>query len=191
MSYRPLASDRYLSDDEVRALLEAVRRRRHGNAPRDLAFFALLANTGIRPAEALALTVDDLHLAALPPWIRVVRLKKRATLPTVDELCIPAAVVGPLRDYIGAADLRTGPLFPFHRRMAQRLFKFYAVAAGIRGRRLYSLRHTAATRLHRLTHDIGLVQRLLGHDSPETTALYVHIDRDQLRAAVAAMGAIT
>jgi integrase len=191
MSYRPLTRDRYLSDDELAAFMDTVRHRRHVNAPRDLAFFALLANTGIRPAEALALTVADMHLGARPPWIRVVRLKKRATLPTVDELCVPDAVAGPLLEYIGAAELRAGPLFPFHRRTAGHLFKLYSERAGIHGQRLYSLRHTAATRLHRLTRDIGLVQRLLGHDSPETSALYVHIGRDQQREAVAAMGAIT
>lgn len=191
MSYRPLTRDRYLSDDELQQFMDAVRNRRHVNVPRDLAFFAILANTGIRPAEALALTVSDLHLTARPPWIRVVRLKKRAALPTVDDLCVPASVAAPLLDYIGAADLREGKVFPFQRRMAHRLFTFYARRAGVVGHRLYDLRHTAATRMHRLTRDISLVQRLLGHDSPETTAIYVHVGRGQQREAVAAMGAIT
>lgn len=183
--------NRYLSDEELAAFLEAVRAHHHSSAPRSLALFALLANTGLRPAEALAIRVEDLHLGAGVPWIRVVRLKKRATTPTVDELCVPEVVVSPMLDYIGLAGLREGRVFPFSRRAAHRMFRFYAARAGIGALPLYCLRHTAATRLHRYSRDIRLVQRLLGHDSPDTTAIYVHIGREQQQAAVAAMGAVT
>lgn len=186
---RRLPPSAYLTDAELAAFMEAVRSRRHANQPRDLAMFAILANTGIRPSEALALTVGDVHLKASPPWLRVVRLKKRAGREVVDELCIPASVVQPLGAYLPLA--ASARLFPITRRMAQRKFVFYARRAGIAGRRLYSLRHTAASRLHRLTGDIQLVQRLLGHDSPETTAIYAHVGRSQQAEAVKRMGAVT
>jgi integrase/recombinase XerC len=165
--------------------MESVRIRRHVNQPRDHAFFAILANTGLRPSEVLALTRADVHLGASPPWIRVKRMKKGA----IDELCVPEGVVVPLRTYLQTAP--AGLLFPFHRRMAQRKFVFYARHAGVDGHRLYDLRHTAATRLHRLTKDIGLVQRLLGHANPDTTAIYIHIGRAQQKEAVERMGAVT
>lgn len=183
--------NRYLADHELAAFLDAVRSHRHSTAPRSLALFALLANTGLRPAEALAIRAEDLHLEAVTPWVRVVRLKKRAATPTVDELCIPDAVVSPLRDYIGKAGIGEGRLFPFSRRAAHRMFRFYAKRAGIGALPLYCLRHTAATRLHRFSGDIRMVQRLLGHDSPDTTSIYVHIGREQQQAALAAMGAVT
>lgn len=183
--------NRYLSDHELAAFLDAVRSRQHPSTARAVAFFALLANTGLRPAEAIALKVEDLHLSSSPPWIRVVRLKKKAATPTVDELCVPDAVAVPMRDYLASRGPIEGRLFPFSRRAAHRMFRFYAGRANLDALPLYCLRHTAATRLHRLTRDIRLVQRLLGHDSPDTSAIYVHIGREQQRAAVAAMGAVT
>lgn len=51
----------------------------------------------------------------------------------------------------------------------------------------HSLRHRAGTTVYRGTgHDIRLTQEFLGHTSPTTTARYVHIDRDRLRAASSA-----
>lgn len=178
-----ISRDRYLSDAELEAFMRAVRERRHVNQPRDHAFFALLANTGIRPSEAIGLTRATIHLTAARPWIRVWRLKK--SKPAFDDLEITEG----LKDLL-AARLMAIPEgedsrpFPLHRRTAARLFHYYARKAGIlRKTRLYILRHTAATRLYRATRDIRLVQALLGHESPDTTAIYAHVPAEILRAA--------
>ena len=47
-------------------------------------------------------------------------------------------------------------------------------------------RHRFATRAYAGTHDLRAVQQLLGHASPATTQVYVQVDDDALRAAVAA-----
>lgn len=170
---RQLARDRFLSDPELSAFMAAVRERRHKHRPRDHAFFALLANTGIRPSEALALTRADVHVHAAPPWIRVHRLK-RAGSPRTDELQVTPAVAESMRTHLDATP--AGPVFGMSRRQAQRLFHYYARRAGIRRPvRLYILRHTAATRLYAASRDIGLVQAALGHVSPDTTAIYAHV----------------
>lgn len=52
---------------------------------------------------------------------------------------------------------------------------------------MHGLRHLAATELFRATNgDLRLVQELLGHASPATTARYVRVGSEQLRAAVSA-----
>jgi integrase len=48
-------------------------------------------------------------------------------------------------------------------------------------------RHSAADHLWRQTGGIVLAQQLLRHESPSTTAAYLHPTRDDLAAALAAL----
>lgn len=51
----------------------------------------------------------------------------------------------------------------------------------------HSLRHRAGTTVYRGTgNNLRVAQVFLGHSSPATTAIYVHVDRDDLLAASAA-----
>jgi integrase/recombinase XerD len=174
---RRITKDRYLSDAELRAFMEAVRSRRHVNQPRDYAFFALLANTGIRPSEALRLTRADVHLHAKPPWIKVLRTKKTKRI-VYDELQLTPQLAAVLHHHQPDTVL----LFSMTRRQAQRLFHYYARRSALgNGFHLYSLRHTAATRIYRATGDIKVVQALLGHEKPDTSAIYAHIPGEILK----------
>ncbi len=172
---------RFLTDSELRRLLEAAASRRHVHAPRDFALLSLLATTGIRPSEALALTTRDVHLGDAEPWISVMRLKTGRSAPVADELAVPAVLAVALRTH--AETIAAGArLFPMHRRQAERLFHYYARQAAIPGRTwLYCLRHTAATRIYRVTRDIRTVQAALGHAHPNTSTLYAHVTRAMLR----------
>jgi len=53
-----------------------------------------------------------------------------------------------------------------------------------RGYRWHDNRHTRATRLLRLTGNLKMVQRLLGHRKIETTVKYAHVTMDDLRSAL-------
>jgi integrase len=181
-----------LSDAELTAFMAAVRERRHVHQPRDHALFALLANTGIRPSEALALTRADCHLSGNQPWIRVARLKKKRGAPVIDELQISPTLAGILGGYLSSVDpgmdLR---VFNISRRQVERLFHAYARIARLRRRHwLYSLRHTAATRIYRATRDIAMVQAILGHETPDMSCLYAHVAKDLLAEAANASPAI-
>jgi len=189
---RRMTRDRYLSDDELAAFMTAVRERRHVHQPRDHALFALLANTGIRPSEALALSRADCHLSGTQPWIKVGRLKKKRGAPVVDELQISPALASILRVYLTTVTEREDArLFQISRRQAERLFHTYADSAGMHGRHwLYSLRHTAATRIYRATRDISVVQAILGHETPDMSCLYAHVAKDLLAEAANALPVI-
>lgn len=55
------------------------------------------------------------------------------------------------------------------------------IKAGIRDLRpMHDFRHTAATRTLRATGNLRLVQNLLGHSSPATTAKYAHATLDDI-----------
>lgn len=190
MSYRPLTRDRYLSDEELRAFVDAVRTRRHVNAPRDFAFFALLANSGIRPSEALALKVSDLHLTARTPWIRVGRKARKGVAEPLLELVIHPDVAKAMLPWVQQCKSRgeTRP-FPFTRRHSARLFRYYATRAGIAHPfKIYALRHTVGMRMWRVTRDLRLLQAVFGHARLKASSVYVHVPQTELRAAMEALG---
>lgn len=187
--FRRMTRERYLSEPELARFMAAVRERRHVHQPRDYAFFALLANTGIRPSEATALIAADVHENDSPPWIRIVRLKKKKTVRETDDLQIASDLAATLATYKrGMAEGQR--LFPIARRQAGRLFHRYAKAAGIRSGWLYILRHTAATRVYLATRDIAVVQAMLGHERPDTSAIYAHVPPQLLREVADGIPAI-
>lgn len=55
--------------------------------------------------------------------------------------------------------------------------------AGVENFRFHDLRHTAATRILR-TSNLRVVQNLLGHSDPSTTARYAHAMSEDIRAAM-------
>jgi site-specific recombinase XerD len=172
-----MTRERFLSDEELGRLMAVVRGRRHVHQPRDYALFALLANTGIRPSEALALTRGDVFPAARPPWIRVKRLKKRKLVPEIEEIEISDALAGVVAAFVSAVPGRDDErLFRLNRRTLQRLFKVYARHAGLwQGHHLYVLRHTAATRTYIATRRLEVVQAMLGHENRDTSCIYAHV----------------
>ena len=54
---------------------------------------------------------------------------------------------------------------------------------------IHSLRHTFASRLAKNGVGLAQAQRLLGHSDPKlTTAIYTHLDAEDLRGAIATLG---
>ena len=49
---------------------------------------------------------------------------------------------------------------------------------------IHSLRHTYAERLRRKGTDISTISKLLGHSSLETTAIYLHSNKEDFKRAV-------
>jgi hypothetical protein len=52
---------------------------------------------------------------------------------------------------------------------------------------MHALRHSFATRAYERTGDLVAVQRVLGHESPQTTLRYLAIADETLRAVVEAV----
>lgn len=179
--------DRVLDPAQVVAV-RAVLARWTAGGGQDAAFarlFTLLLALPVRVSEALAIRAADLHLERAQPFVRLCRLKKirkdrpRAR-PKADDLPLPPAAVDVLR----AAD---DPPFPFSKFDAIRAWHRACDEAGVelpRGCAVHILRHTAATELLRRTKNLRLVQEVLGHASPTTTAGYAHVAFDEMAAAL-------
>ena len=180
---RRLTRERYLTDAELARFMAAVRERRHVHQPRDHAFFALLANTGIRPAEARAVVRADVHLGR-EPWLRLHRaaLPKRPA-PT-NELELHPEVGKVLARY--CADMPPDArLWTFSKRQSERLFHYYRAKVGLPPcYRVFSLRHTFGMRLWRHTRDLRVIQAMLGHRWLKPAHAYIHTPPSTVRAVL-------
>lgn len=69
----------------------------------------------------------------------------------------------------------------------KRIMKSLCSKAGVRYFRFHALRHAGASRLDQNNVPIGTIQRLLGHESRETTEIYLHSIGNTEREAIAVL----
>lgn len=176
-----------LSDEEVGALVSAVRRRAQSGelvVKRDYALLLLYLATGLRRSEAISLRGKDVHVG------ETLVLEYRAKggdyrSREVREPQVKEALV----DYLTAAKrlhaLKTdAPLWTRHDRAGKpgealtshcfvKNLKKYAKEAGVEGFHLHRTRHTFARIVSELTGDITATQNALDHQNRSTTRVYV------------------
>lgn len=199
---------RYLSADEVRALLGAA------DGDRLVPLFLLLLGTGLRRGEGLALRWADVDLdhghARVRGTLSRVAGGLLVTEPKTERsrraVPLPDPVVAVLRQHrarqaeerlrAGTAWVDSGLVFtsevgtPLDPRNALRSLTSAARRAGLSEVGLHTLRHTAASALIRSDVHMRVVQELLGHSSYAITAdIYAHVAPDQQRDAAERLAA--
>jgi integrase/recombinase XerD len=173
----------FLTPEEIDALLSAPDRDTWFGR-RDHALLALAIQTGLRVSELTRLVRDDAHLAT-GPYVRChgKGRKQRATPLTAQTVAVLTVW---LREHdCGPTD----PLFPTRTgrplstdAVAWLLAKHAALAAqgcpSLHGKHLtpHVLRHTAAMQLLNSGIDTSVIALWLGHESVETTQIYLHAD---------------
>jgi integrase len=192
-----LDEDHLENDHEVKALTEAQLAMLLAVVPaRHRLLFELVAATGVRISEALALRWGDLELDGDRPVVRVRRAyvkghfkppKSRSgkrAIPIDHSLVralrkAQAATERPgERELIFATDRGT-PLD--YGNLHRRVLKPAAEEAGVSWAAFHTLRHTCASRLFAEGRNAVQVQRWLGHHSPAfTLSVYVHLLDDDL-----------
>lgn len=172
----------YLRDAELRRFLAEL------EDPRDRLVCSLMAYCGLRVSEACKLRVEHLDLDGATLLVYQGKGAKDRMVPLPDRL-LPE-----LRSFVG--ERRAGYVFPairnhgngrmhLSRRYVEDLVPRAGEGAEIPKRvKPHSLRHTFATRLIAAGVDIRVVQDLMGHADIKTTAVYLHVDVERLRAAV-------
>jgi integrase len=178
------------SDDELRRLLEAV-------SPDWVFFVRLLAETGLRVSEAIALRWMDIDLGARrvkvtrrlykglfgPPKSRY----GRRAVPISQDV---AQELWRRRGEAGAAAADEAPVFPNTRGGYLDYNNVYSRVLAPAQKRVgidtgtHVLRHTCATNLFKAGFNAKQVQIWMGHHSPAfTLATYVHLLPDELPEA--------
>ncbi len=178
---RPHYLPRPLAAEQVLCLLAAVD---------DLSLrrlFTLVAETGLRISEAIHLHVEDLRLAeaAEDSWVRVVGKGRR-------ERVLPLLVAPLSWSFLPDQVARrvSGPVFgrgkaprlvPYNYDAVRRVWHRACAATGLGRVRIHQLRHTFASRLVAGGVPIVTVQKLLGHQSLDTTMRYAAVTDSLVR----------
>ncbi len=173
---RPKSRPRPIEASQLHALLATANRRR------TRAYVLLGALAGLRVHEIAKVRGDDID-----PYTHVLTVVgkggKVAQVPLHDDLVALAATMP-----------TTGWWFPSYavdREHVSSTAVSQAVSdamrrAGFEGKP-HQLRHFYGTELVRAGVNLRIVQTLMRHESPATTAIYTKVDFDQLRAGIAAL----
>jgi site-specific recombinase XerD len=178
----PKRMPKYLSlEESIRLLIESEQN------PRDYCVLTLFLNCALRLSELVNLSVSQIEnesikiigkgnkerrifntpatKKALAVWIE----KRRNMNPQTDALFIT----------------KNGT--PITSRGVQDIVKKYLKKAGFgdKGLSTHKLRHSSATIMFKYGNvDVRTLQKILGHESLNTTEIYTHVDDDQLKKAV-------
>ena len=159
------------------------------NKERDYCILTLFLNCGLRISELVGLNLTDVRGEQL----RVLGKGNKERMLYLNDACQGAIEDWlAVRSHLAAADKNALFLTRKHTRMTtdavhymvkQRLKK-----AGLDSSQYSShkLRHTAATLMLQNGVDVRTLQELLGHEHLNTTQIYTHVDRDDLRLAARA-----
>jgi len=182
----------HLTEEEIDALLSGPDRSTW-TGRRDHALLLLALQTGLRASEIIGLNLGDVHLGTGAHVSCHGKGRKDRITP------LTRGTLATLRVWLverggDAAD----PLFPTRRgarlsrdALEQRLAKYVAAAAGscptMATKRItvHVLRHTAAMRLLHAGVDTSVIALWLGHESVETTQIYLHADMAMKERALA------
>jgi integrase/recombinase XerD len=169
----------YHSPDQVQAILNVISKRSdrwHQLKERDTLIILMLAYTGMRRSELLALKVR--HIDFYSAMVRV-------TGKGQNQRAIPIAptIYHRLQQY--TESMQPGDLlFPIKPRRLWALVSRYGSQAGIENFHPHSLRHWFATQLIKANVSLKTAQELLGHADISTTALYIDLIPKHLTNAV-------
>jgi len=175
----------YLHDDELQALLDAIDTNTW-TGRRDMAMFALAAQTGLRISEITSLTLTSLHLT---PGAAHVSCEGKGRKQRTTPLTLTIASL--MRQYLPERAIRPGTaLFPNRsgstlspdavaHRLATHLERARRACPGLQAKHVtvHTLRHTAAMRFLQAGIDTSVIALWLGHESPATTSIYLHADQ--------------
>jgi len=173
---RPLPT--VLSVDEVRRILGTLTNLKHR------ALLSTIYATGTRLNEAVHLAVTDIDGERMLIHVRQGKGGKPRMLP------MSPALRDLLREY-WCAERPRGFLFPgdapgssLHPTGVQKVFRIARLQARIdKPATVHTLRHSYATHLLEMGVDLLTIQKLLGHSSLTTTAIYTHVTGRLLDAA--------
>ena len=176
-----------LGEDEVTRLMDAVVEHPSRYSLRDRAMIELLYASGLRVSEACGLRLQDVR--SDQGIIHCKGKGNRERIVPTSKTCLDAIESYRLKERPGLLREDDEELL-FLSRSGQRLgreviaamVRKYALLAGISKKVTpHTLRHSLATHLLRGRADLRIVQEILGHVNVETTELYTHIEKSELK----------
>ncbi|MBU2535494.1 MAG: tyrosine-type recombinase/integrase [Chloroflexota bacterium] len=145
---------------------------------RNEALLLTFAYTGLRKSELLELQVCDLDFNRQCILVRLGKGRRQRVIPMSERIVIP------LRQQCAGKTAQQKVFNGLNGRSVYRIVTGLAKAAGLDGFHPHSLRHFFATQLLEKGANLREVQLLLGHRDLTTTAVYLDVTAEHLRAAV-------
>ena len=173
---------KYLNADEVGRLIAATQARTNATGVRAWMVVDFALSTGLRVSEIASVKIENIDFAR--SLLHVHRLKKKNG-DGKDVLALSSDLAAHLRRYIG--DRTQGRLFlgqrgPLTAQGLQRIWYKAVKLAGLPKMSIHSARHTIAVALLKKTKNLRLVQKVLGHASPTTTAnMYADVSFEDIQ----------
>ncbi|MDV0443453.1 site-specific tyrosine recombinase/integron integrase [Methanorbis rubei] len=170
---RPKIKDRelkYLRHKEVMNFIASLEN------PRDALLIRTIYATGMRVSELCGLRAEHINFNEQTIRVRGKGGKIRIVFCDPDTLAM-------IRDHLD--EKIEGPIFLGNRgaaispRTVQHIFNLHAPA----GITPHKIRHSYASELYKRSHNLRVVQENLGHNSIQTTEIYIHTDLDERRKA--------
>jgi integrase len=171
--------ERYLADDELARIGKALAaaERENKELPGFILLVRLLATTGLRLGEALALRWSDVDLAG-----RAIRLPDaKAGARTVHLGAAAVELLDAVEDKSGHVVHGLDATRPLSFSTAQHAWMRLRAKAGIPDGRLHDLRHSVGTFAALAGANAFVVRDLLGHKSLSMTGRYVERAADMVR----------
>ena len=169
---RPVKLPNALSKEEIKKLLDAISNEKHN------IMISLMYGAGLRVSELINLRVRDLKLDEGYGFVRAGKGNK-------DRIFVLSSLlVGGIKKIIeneglGIEDylFRSNRNGRYNARSMQAIVKKAAKKAHLNYKEIHchTLRHSFATHLIENGYSVTEVQAMLGHQSPETTMVYVHL----------------
>jgi site-specific recombinase XerD len=188
----PQKERRFLREEEYQALLAQA------HESRDRAILEVFLQTGLRLTELTQLSMSDLELPRRitkdPENVGFLKVRrkrgKEVLLPLNWKACEALAAWVAERSQTVGRDSTEQALFisKFKKAMTPRAIRFlvekYMDRADIEGASVHTLRHTMATHYLAKGGDLKSVQEMLGHESLETTQIYLGLAKKMQRRMV-------
>ena len=178
----------HLSYEEATQFLDSI------TDLRDKTIVMLQLQTGLRPAEAINIELEDLDLKN-----RIIRIKHTKT--KMDRVVYLGPELTKMlkrylqkrkelierREFFGEKETKSKKLFLSKRgdkglslHQYQKNLIFYSKKSGVKAT-AYMFRHTFATLFIRNHGDIKALKEIMGHKQIETTERYIHEDEERIR----------
>jgi len=138
----------------------------------------VLGYTGMRKSELLNLTVGDIDFNQRRILIRQGKGRKDRVVPMADRIIVP------LHEQCAGKIAHDKVFDNLNGRSVYRIVTTLAKACGLQGFHPHSLRHYFCTQLVQKGANLRAVMELAGHQSIETTSLYLDITVQHLRKTV-------
>ena len=166
-----------LSREEVRSLLDATVNLKHR------ALLATLYSTGLRCAEAQQLKVSDIDSQSMVVHVREGKGRFPRQVMLSPKLLDLLRIYWRWRKPTDWLFPGQNPDSPMHQSGIRQIFQELRKKIGSKKQiSPHALRHSFATHLLDAGADLRIIQVLLGHADLKTTARYLHVSEQRLRA---------